>query len=227
MAWNRYGYVLYNPLKYVDPSGHFNFLPPNQNVMMTDGDQQRGNIIDLSNLGSLERASKYVILAYTPEAPLRFVTPTPLPTPNVYNPRPMPPQFSLSELYTYSSKGLSELVTIWGVLPDDAKFLYSVTQTFQLQGDYSVIFSENGTLININMEIEEASKNGNVFNDDAFLEVQNVVVTLSSGQTISGRTQMYIEGAERPFNIDVFLQGDIQNNIFAWLIKQEYKYNLE
>ena len=37
MDWNRYAYVNYNPINYVDPSGHSAFIPPNKNVKMADG----------------------------------------------------------------------------------------------------------------------------------------------------------------------------------------------
>ena len=36
LAWDRYAYVNYNPLKFIDPSGHA-FTPPNRNLAMTDG----------------------------------------------------------------------------------------------------------------------------------------------------------------------------------------------
>ena len=37
LAWDRYAYVEYNPIKYIDPSGHFAFSPPGSNVIMKDG----------------------------------------------------------------------------------------------------------------------------------------------------------------------------------------------
>ena len=36
LAWDRYAYVNYNPIKYVDPTGKTNIVPPNRNVL-TDG----------------------------------------------------------------------------------------------------------------------------------------------------------------------------------------------
>ena len=38
LAWDRYAYVNYNPIKYMDPSGYSAFSPPTLNIRMTDGD---------------------------------------------------------------------------------------------------------------------------------------------------------------------------------------------
>ena len=43
LAWDRYAYVNYNPIKYLDPSGHFAFSPPGSNVRMTDGGNNSSN----------------------------------------------------------------------------------------------------------------------------------------------------------------------------------------
>ena len=43
LAWDRYAYVKYNPIKHVDPSGHFAFSPPGSNIGMTDGGNNPSN----------------------------------------------------------------------------------------------------------------------------------------------------------------------------------------
>ena len=41
LAWDRYAYVNYNPLKYVDPSGHTGFVP-RKNVLLSDTGNWKG-----------------------------------------------------------------------------------------------------------------------------------------------------------------------------------------
>jgi RHS repeat-associated protein len=36
--WNRYAYVLYNPMRYIDPSGHEYLFPPSQPLPQIEGD---------------------------------------------------------------------------------------------------------------------------------------------------------------------------------------------
>jgi RHS repeat-associated protein len=63
-AWNRYGYVMYNPLKYVDPSGHFPIgddIDPSK--LFTDEDRSIFDPINVINNGaqntSLNKISNY------------------------------------------------------------------------------------------------------------------------------------------------------------------------
>jgi len=226
LAWNRYAYTLYNPLIYTDPSGHWTSKRQYIEIML-ESSLQQNTVIDLSYLNTLEEASNFVNDVYAPPAPYRYVTPTPLPTLNQYDPNHQVPEINSSTVYTYLGQGSNENIQINGWMPDDDSLGYPVYQGYQVTGEYSVIFSENGTSIRIDMEFTETGVSGNPLGDDSFVAVQEVVVTLSSGETVSGGAWMYIEGNDRPVNIDVYLRGAFYTSWFPRLLNREHKYILE
>ena len=52
LAWDRYAYVNYNALKYVDPSGHTGFVP-RKNVLLSDTGNRKGFPGDMLSLPNI------------------------------------------------------------------------------------------------------------------------------------------------------------------------------
>ena len=105
-AWNRYAYVTYNPVKYIDPSGHIIFRPPSNNQIMTDG----GNNYYMDQGKNVTVNIPTEVKTYMTPTPPSY---TPLPTPKppeilqqpTFSPEPVPtPQLTPSPNYLFEEK---------------------------------------------------------------------------------------------------------------------------